>query len=144
MLVVLPVLDLPFPISITTLLIYPTQYIRKIIISPTQTRQRPLHQRFKILLLILRKQTIPNRFESFRNFLVFSAPHHILFAMSVKVLESVLFLLILEIQGFWGLRLQGVWGGLLPSLFWVTRQQYLVVSLLPVDTWTVEELIIVA
>ena len=42
------------------------------------------------------------------------------------------------------LEMQGVWGGLLPSLFWVTRQQYLVVSLLPVDTWTVEELIIVA
>jgi hypothetical protein len=51
---------------------------------------------------------------------------------------------LLEMQGFWGLRLQGFWGGLLPSLFWVTRQQYLVVSLLPVDTWTVEELIIVA
>ena len=42
---------------------------------------------------------------------------------------------LLEMQGFWGLRLrfQGFWGGLLPSLFWVTRQQYLVVSLLPVD-----------
>jgi hypothetical protein len=51
---------------------------------------------------------------------------------------------LLEMQGFRGLRLQGFWGGLLPSLFWVTRQQYLVVSLLPVDTWTVEELIIVA
>ena len=32
------------------------------------------------------------------------------------------------------LEMQGFWGGLLPSLFWVTRQQYLVVSLLPVDT----------